>query len=205
MRRHADALAALGRVEALHRVLDEIEAAPGNQGYELVEPIEVLDAYGHDDAVRGVVKRVIHWFEAKSTSEAGSIWRRHWYGRALFLAGRRDEALEVLDGLVEDAPGNIVNRTARAYVAANLGDTAQASLDLEWFEQTEFNDGQAGSALYHRGIVKAALGHLDEAVELMRSSFDDPIWGYRWIGPTQIFTHPLREYGPYQELMRPKG
>jgi len=205
MRSHAGALAALGRVEDLHRVLEEIETSSGDPVRSLVEPVEVLRAYGHEDSVQETVELVIRWLEARSTAEVGSFWGRHWYGRALFIAGRRDEARELFDLLVEEVPGNFETRAARAYFAVEGGDTAQARRDLEWIEQMEIGEGQLASARYHRGIISAALGDLDRALELMRASGDDPVWGYTWAGPTQIFIDPLREFGPYQEFMRPKG
>jgi tetratricopeptide (TPR) repeat protein len=205
--RRALALAALGRVEDLHQVLDEIELAFDGNYRWLVQPVEVLRAYGHDEAVQEVLPRVIDWFEARPASEMGSVWHRHNYGRALYLAGRLDDAQDVYDALVEETPDFLARRATRALIAASRGDTGQALRDLEWFEALEPDEGQVGPALYFRGLAKAALGDRERAMQLIRESYDQTREYdlYDWMRRVSINVDPLRDYPPYQEFMRPKG
>ncbi len=82
------------------------------------------------------------WFEARSTNEATRLDHRHEYGRALFFAGRIDEAQRVFDATVGDFPDDVVNRTFRAFIAAMCGDTAVALSDADSLErQAERQEG----------------------------------------------------------------
>jgi tetratricopeptide (TPR) repeat protein/tRNA A-37 threonylcarbamoyl transferase component Bud32 len=205
LRCQADALAAMGRVAELNEVLDQIETTSENPRRSLVEPVEVLHAYGHDGAVEEVVERVIDSFEARPADQASDPSHRHWYGRALFLAGRRDEAQEVYDALVDETPDNPWRRATRAFIAASRGDTTQALRDQEWFEDLEPGKGQVGTSLYLRGLVAGALGDHERAMELIRRSYDEPEWRYGWLEGLWMMVEPMRDYPPFQEFLRPKG
>jgi tetratricopeptide (TPR) repeat protein/tRNA A-37 threonylcarbamoyl transferase component Bud32 len=205
LRRQANALAALGRIEVLNGVLDEIESESAYPRQSLVEPLEVLHAYGHDEALQEIVQRVIGAFEARPADEVAERAHRHWYGRALFLAGRRDEAQAVYNALVEETPDHLARRATRAFIAASRGDTTQALRDLEWFEQLEPAEGEVGHALYRRGLIVGALGAPDRATELVRASYEERDWRFAWRDRVWFEVDPLRDYPPFQELMRPKG
>ncbi len=205
LRCQADALAAMGRVEELHEVWDEVEARFTYPQRLFGEPLEVLRAYGHDEALKEAVSRVIGSFEARPASEKVSIEHRHWYGRALFLAGRIDEAQDVYDALVEETPGYLWRRAIRAFFSVSRGDTAQAQKDLAWFENQEPVEAQDPTLLRLRGYILGALGDLENAMELIRQSYEHPEGTYGWRNRIWLNVAPLRGYPRYQEFIRPKG
>jgi hypothetical protein len=203
----AQAFAALGRVEELNQLLDEVETTADLRGirYTQVEAAEALRATGHVEAARQVADRAIHWFEARPPDEADDVNHQYWYGMALVEAGRSEEAQGIFDGFVTDPPGPSVPdggidlRAYRAFIAASCGDTTQALSDLEWFEATE------GDWSLERGIVAGALGDLEGAVELIRDgSRRRPGSVFDWWSRTLILYEPLRDYPPFQVLIRPK-
>jgi tetratricopeptide (TPR) repeat protein len=205
LRGEVDVLAALGRIEALNGVLDEIESESAYPRQSLVEPLEVLHAYGHDEALQEIVQRVIGAFEARPAAEVAEQAHRHWYGRALFLAGRRNDAQAVYDALVEETPSHLARRATRAFIAASRGDTTQALRDLEWFEQLEPAEAVVGQVLYRRGMIVGALGDLERATKLVRASYEERDWRFTWLHRVWFEVAPLRDYPPFQEFMRPKG
>jgi hypothetical protein len=61
-----------------------------------------------------------------------------------------------------------------------------------------------GEHAYRRAAISALLGERDEAVELLRETF---VRGHHYSKRLhrEMDLEPLRDYPPYQELVRPKG
>jgi tetratricopeptide (TPR) repeat protein len=200
--------AALGRVQDLHNLVDG--AATGGSdpslGFAMLSAIRVLNANGYTDAAQGFLERVIDWLEALPPDEAETAGNRQWYGEALILAARYEDAQRVLNAAVKQLAGvfeaSLNIRGARAVAAALRGDTAQAREDAEWFEQLDapFLRGQH---TLQRARIAANLGERDRAVQLYRQCFAEGVQYFSWT----VYWVPqsLRDYPPFQELMRPKG
>jgi tetratricopeptide (TPR) repeat protein len=204
----AFALAAVGRVPELTDVLDEIEAMPGvsRQSWALVDVVDFLLFHGRQDVARDVADRAVTWLEARPTVEAATLSQRHEYGRALLFAGRSEEAQRVFDAIVAEFPGDIDNRTHRAFVAARRGNSALALSDadsLEW--QAELLEGRQRDQArwWCRGVIYGALGDRERAMELFRQF--EPQWYHGPWDHVRAIYEPMSDYPPLQELMRPKG
>jgi tetratricopeptide (TPR) repeat protein len=202
LRFQARALAALGRVDEIDHVLDQIEQAPDLRNHLrwLLDPADFLRLYGHTAAAQAVAERAINWFESAAIDDAGA---RDAYASALFLAGRFDDARNILDALVAEYPDNLTYRGRRGVLAVIRGDTAQATVDLDWLRNLNrpYLDG------YHkfwRGVIVAAMGERETAMELLRQAFAE---GTRHYLETfrQAELESLRGYPPFEEFMRPKG
>ncbi len=204
------ALAALGRVEALDGVLDQIEVARDLRWIRSasVEATEILRANGHVEASLRVAERAIRWFDARPSAEATDVGHRYWYGRALFLAGRIEESQMEFDEIVDEQPDSLSYRAFRAFIAVQRGDTVQAMRDAEWLDVYLTPDvpgaGWRLSPLFWEGVIAAALGERQQAVAYLRESY---VQGrlHRWYDRVRVEFDPLRDYPPFQELMRPKG
>jgi hypothetical protein len=61
-----------------------------------------------------------------------------------------------------------------------------------------------GANTYWRGVIAAALGELEESVILFRQAFSEGQRFWWWM-VSMVEAEPLRDYPPFQELMRPKG
>jgi tetratricopeptide (TPR) repeat protein len=205
LRWHADVLAAMGQAEDLRTVLDEIEATYPEATMAFVEPLEVLHAYGYDDVLRENAARVLEYFEARPESETTRASHRHSYGRALYLAGRLDEAQRVYDQLLEEHPGNAMQRRTRALFSAVRGDTVQARADLEWFEAREVGEWDEPVALRQRAQILGALGDHEGAMELIRQSYQHPRRRFDHMDRLSLNMDPLRDHQPFKDFMKPRG
>jgi tetratricopeptide (TPR) repeat protein len=210
-------LAESGRVQELHEVFDEVAAVRNDPhlGFVLLHAVQVLKAHGHSQSAQGFLSGVIEWLEALPPGEGPAAPSRRWYGHALTLAGRYEDAQRVFDAGVLESPGisrftymdmdiltGYVFRGARALVAAFQGDTARAWRDAEWFEQLDPSSLHGEHTLQLARIV-AVLGDRDRAVRLYRQSIDEGIWYTPWY----LYWEPeaIRDHPEFQELMRPKG
>jgi tetratricopeptide (TPR) repeat protein/tRNA A-37 threonylcarbamoyl transferase component Bud32 len=212
LERQTFALAALGRVQEVAAVLDELEPMPGMSAspWFLTDIIDFLRHYGHADAAKDAAERAVRWFEARPQSETTTFEHRHEYGRALFFAGRYDDAQAVFDALVEELPDDdymrAYNRAHRGFIAAMRGDTAQALSDADSLEmQAEALAGFSKDAArwWCRGIIYGALGDRERAMALFRQF--EPRWTHSPWGHVQAILEPMRGYPPFEELLRPKG
>jgi tetratricopeptide (TPR) repeat protein len=63
-----------------------------------------------------------------------------------------------------------------------------------------------GRHTYQRACIAALLGEKDRAVELLRQSFTEgkPL-GRIWVVHADASLESLRGYGPFEDLMKPKG
>jgi serine/threonine-protein kinase len=199
------ALAALGHVRELNEVLEESASAsdPSWTRRAFVHGAEILRAGRHEDAADDVVRRALEWFDARPPGEAQTMGHRSWRGWGLFLAGRYQDAQEVYDALVDESPDSVSFRGRRAFIAATRGDTARAKDDAEWLKALDRPHLRGEHTLY-RGVISGALRKRDEAVTLLRQAYEQGR-SYSWYDLVRVDLAPLRDYPPFQELMRPKG
>jgi DNA-binding SARP family transcriptional activator len=209
----ARALAALGRIEELHVVLDRIENEPNLLGvrHALRWSPQILRANGHIEAAQQVAGRAVDWFEKQRGEDAAAPGQRASYGVVLYLAGRSDDALRVFDALVDEYPDDLIvspasppsPRAARGFIAAIRGDTTQALSDIEWFQSADtvgLPSMKRNALVYYHGVIAGALGDRERAVELISESGR---YGGSFI--ESLFYDPLRDYPPFQILCKPKG
>jgi len=199
------ALAALGQVRELNEALKEpaSESDPYWTRLAFVHAAEILRTSRHGDAADDVVQRGIEWFDSRPSDEAETLGHRSWHGWALFLAGRYEDAQEVYDILVEDLPDSVSFRGRRAFIAATRGDTALAVDDAAWLEALS-RPYLRGGHTFCRGVIAGALGQHDDAVRLLRQAYQEGK-SHSWYDMVQADLAPLRDYPPFQELLRPKG
>jgi tetratricopeptide (TPR) repeat protein len=208
MQRHATALGALGHIEEVNEVLDELEGSGAVGGFRdaLQQTPQFLRYYGYTDAAIAVAERGINWLETRSVEEAATPTNRFFYGQVLFLAGRLEEAQDVFDALVAETPNDRDGRMWRAFVAALRGDTAQALSDadaLENLAQSLEGPARAGARWWNRGVIYGALGDHERAMELFREFQNQ--WNHGAYDHIRVLFEPLRDYEPFQEFLRPKG
>jgi tetratricopeptide (TPR) repeat protein len=221
------ALAARGRIDGLESVLEAAimrprpgEPNPGAllllSGLELRAHEPVWRRDRHRRAARGFLERAVAWYRA---SPDQGPRRRYELARALVALDRHEEARAVLEALrraetgaapgrspfspgsTPHSPDPIAYTGALGVLAAGTGDTADADAALAWLE-TVRDPYARGRPTYWRAAILAARGRHDDAVALLRDAFDQGL-------PHSIALHTapeldvLREYRPFQVLMRP--
>jgi hypothetical protein len=118
------------------------------------------------------------------------------------LAGNPAEALEILEA---DGAGTseVLPLRARYGIALALtGNPAGAEEHVRWLETVERPNLQ-GMNTYLRGAIAANLGKRDEAVALLRRSFQEG--RSYWNAHAYPYFSPLWGYEPFEDLVRPKG
>jgi tetratricopeptide (TPR) repeat protein len=209
--REAYALAGLGRIDEVNALVGEILALP-EQGLEHGNRIRGIAAelrfHGLFDAAQATANRAIEWYESRFLeTKSDTSWSLN-YARALHVAGRWDDAYRVAKRLSDEIPENENCRGLVGLLAAHRGDREEALEISGWLEELD-RPYLLGEATMWRSAIAAALGDAESAVALWRLALAEgfqmlPLWDPRWDGRMVAF-EPLRDYPPFQELMRPKG
>ena len=197
------ALAALGEIEELNALVQEVDA-----GVSTAQLAWELRAHGYGEAAREMLFRAIDWLENRSPEQKKGAGHRWQLARLFIDVGRLDEAGVILEGLVQEYPEAGSFQAALGVVAARQGNREKASKISRLLEELARSRGRPpvhDTHAYRRAWIAAALGDREQAVELLRE------WG-PWFLTTNVyqphsnpFLQPLRDYPPFQELLRPKG
>jgi hypothetical protein len=201
------ALAALGRVDTLQARLDEAIALTAEGG---VTPGEVartaaqeLVAHGYPDAASDVLDRALSWHRGSAESEGASKGGPWDWAQTRYLAGDLEGAKAILDSLSSASPESVEPLGYLGAIAARQGDTARAreiSGQLEARRQPYVR----GRHTLWRARIAALLGEQERAVALLREAFAQGQGYGTWVHADPDL-RSLWAYGPFQELLRPKG
>jgi tetratricopeptide (TPR) repeat protein len=199
----AQALAALGQMEELERVIAEsMSATPSGAantpGALMTTAAAELAAHGHVGAAEDLYSRAAAWYDEQPEDQVASVAQRNWRTFTLIGAGRWEDAKPVCESLLEDAPDEGWFHTMGGYVAARLGDTERATSQLRWLEGHE--DTKA-----YQGTLHAVLGDKARALELLAEDFEAGAYATLWWHRDVLLFPLLGDDPAYAEIMRPKG
>ena len=174
LRDEAVALAALGHVDELHEVLDQIAATGAsarlNPGQAIAVAAWELRAHGHAEAAQAVVRRALVWHHGRSPEEKRTPGARQDLADALYLAGRWEEARAIYEELASiplPSP-HVLGRLGT--IAARQGDrerareiSARLAANAEkWLARPKEEH------LLARARIAAVSGNTEEALLLLR-------------------------------------
>jgi DNA-binding SARP family transcriptional activator len=201
------ALAALGRLEDLNRLLDEslhLRWVPGlNPGLILVQAAEELRVHGFPEEADAVLSRFPSWYDSLDPEQRMRPEVRVPLGRAHYLAGRLDSARGVFSEIRSAAPGNPLPLRYLGTIAARDGDRETALARSRELADLD-GDYLFGQQTLGRAAIAARLGEKQEALALLRRSVSEGVmFGARLHADPDLMV--LRDYPPYQEFMRPEG
>jgi tetratricopeptide (TPR) repeat protein len=201
------ALAALGRLDELRALVGEIVLAVPQPtmtpGQALETLAEEARAHGHGSAASEIVDRALEWYDEQPEESRAGAAGRMLRGQLLCLRADWDEAAAVFAALAADSVEIVDVLGYQGVIAARRGDIASArrlARDLAELQLPRLN----GTNTYWRACVAALLGDKDEAVALLQRAFSEGLGYGIWIH-RDIDFESLRDYPPFQELMRPKG
>jgi DNA-binding SARP family transcriptional activator len=222
------ALAALGRVEDVERLLADILGRPGNRapspGVLLREA--ALELRAHADASgatgpgsmdaqsRDLMDRAVAWFREQSEADRSDASRRQ-LARTLYLAGSLEEARELFREIVDPGAGvraggehhghlhGHLDQGFLAVIAAVLGDTEDTE---RWSRSLADLDGPFlyGAPWFWLAAVAAVEGEKDQAVTHLRRAFAEGM-PHGYLVHTDPHLLKLRGYVPFDRLLRPRG
>ena len=202
------ALAALGRVHDVERVIDNsLTTSPtsGSAADVMEQAALELRAHGYRDASLHVAQRAVEWHRNRLVPGQSS-GDRDRLAAALYMAERWTDAEELFSALSAQHPSDESYLGVLGAIAARRGDTRRA---LERSVQlTELTAGgsrwtRANAAVW-RAQIAALLGERQRAVDLLRDALarGAPYGPYMHNSPE---LETLADFQPFVELMRPKG
>jgi tetratricopeptide (TPR) repeat protein len=199
-------LAALGRVDEMHRVIDDsLELQPGrwNVGDVMRVAAVELRAHGHATEGQEFARKALEWGQSRPPREAETAENRWLVAEMRYFLEQWDEAKELYAGLSQEKPYEHYARGRLGTIALRSGDIEEA--DRIYRELVGLDRPFLfGEHLMSAACIAAVRGDAEHAVELIREALAH---GYPW----DIWIHrdpdfeSLKEYPPFQELLRPKG
>jgi tetratricopeptide (TPR) repeat protein len=200
------ALAALGRIDKVKRIIDEslsIMSQAGTSGDVMLEAAQELRAHGHLEAYKEVAARAVDWYRDKLSEKEATERKRYHLARALYLAEQWQESQALIEELAAEKPDSIDYKGYLGTLAARRGDREEAvriSTELKSIDRPYL----FGNHTYWRACIASLLGEREQAVALLREAFaqgrEYSVYLHR-----DMDLEPLRDYPPFQELLRPKG
>lgn len=198
----ARALAALGRIEEMEKVIEKCHAVStisGTIGQVLIETALELRFRGHIVKAREYAERAVEWYRDHTTGEDNPSDLAF----ALYAAENWQEAKILFEKLDNEYPGSISSTGYLGVLAAHLGDKEKAreiSEKLKNMDQPYIR----GQHTLWRARIAAMLGGKEEAVRLLRLSLAQGRRYGSFIYQVYEF-ESLRDYEPFRELMKPRG
>jgi len=204
MRHEARALAALGRVRDVERLLDaspSVAAAEGPPAGNLMATTAwELRAHGQPEAAQRAAERAVAWYDSRSGATRPDVQGRLI---ALFAAARWDEMRQPCESLAVERPSALAIQGILGLLAARRGDREEARRRSDGLAAL-VRPGDRNLVLYWRAGIAAHLGDLDAAMSLLR---DAVAAGY----PQTVMLHsdgvlePLWGSAAFREFLRPRG
>jgi tetratricopeptide (TPR) repeat protein len=220
----ARALVALGRLDEVDRLADEILATPshwfylncclsrGTPAYVMLSAAEELRAHGDREASLRMAGRAADWCRSRTGEEARREDVRAGLGDALYQAERWEDAKAVFATLASEHPDNINYKGRLGALAARRGDRVAAERIAEELRRCESrylwgnHTTRSARIIALLGDKERAVGLLREAVAQGSGSGEEPdSYGYGFIYRHSMDLEPLRGYPPFEELIKPKG
>jgi tetratricopeptide (TPR) repeat protein len=196
------ALVALGRLDEVDRLLDEVPDMERGWGgwdtgwvFHLVAADLTRD--GHAAEAHEVAHRAVSWYRSR---DSGAYAART--AQALLLGGRPEEALELIRVAVTEDPDNLNAHGVLGIALARIGDRPGAEAEARWLEELD-RPYLRGAHTYWRAAIAAHLGQKDTGTWLLRRALQEGI-SYRGIHYDPSFA-PLWGYEPFEQVIAPKG
>jgi Flp pilus assembly protein TadD len=141
------------------------------------------------------------WFQSlPHDTEGVRAGLAHW----LYEAERWNDARRLYEALAAEHPESTHYLVQLGRLAARRGDTAGALTVSEQLRRLE-RPYLKGQRPLDRARIAALLGDLEQATTLLGQAIEQtPLWGLHIRVRRDMDFEPVRDYPPFQELMRPK-
>jgi serine/threonine protein kinase/tetratricopeptide (TPR) repeat protein len=198
------ALAALGRIKEINKLIDESLTLPPQQGnpfWHMFNAARELRVHRYKKASLQLIERMFRWLESRPEESES---RSHRYGLAVVLnmAEQWEEAQEIFEALHKEFPDDFSFLGWLGVLAARRGDKQEALRISSLLEKMD-RPYLFGQHTFWRARIASLLGEKENAVRLIREALAQGL-SYAALHPVMDF-EPLQEYPPFQELIKPKG
>ena len=215
----ARAMAALGKIEKVKSIIEKSHALSSRDidlGGIMSSAAKELREHGHYSSYNEIANQAVNWYKGILTEEDVTSRMRLNLAEALYVAERWDEAQLEFEELAKEFidiiswqgyfgnPSDII--TCKGYLAtlaARRGDREKA---LQISEELKNLDHPYlfGRHTQWRARIASLLGEKKEAFSLLRESLmQGRCYGLALLRDMDF--EPLRDYKPFQDLLKPKG
>lgn len=195
------ALSALGEIRDLNEALAALrELDPDILGGVLETAATELVAHGHEEEGREFFRKAVEWRRKGLTEEDDqTVQHRLALLRILRALGDLRGATEQFESLMDEAPENVYVLREGALLRARAGDREGAVELLDRMEELG-----ASPYIFPKPEVEALLGARERAIRILQEYEER-------MGLSRVYLHraptlwSLRDYPPFQELLRARG
>jgi len=199
------ALAALGRVDEVERLLQQSLALPPHPAFTAGDVLRnaaaELHAHGHAGPADRALEQTLAWYAARPSEEQPR--HRIAVARTRYAAGHWAEARALFEELADEQPQNIHLLGHLGTLAARRGDRAEAERISAALASSTQPYLRGGHTLW-RARIAAHLGEREQALHLLHEAFAQGQPYGLWLH-TDPDLDPLRDLSSFRELLRPKG
>jgi tetratricopeptide (TPR) repeat protein len=160
-------------------------------------------AHGDSAAASAFYERALDMLRGRPEEVPGTTSYRRDLAETLYLLGRWAEARAIVDGLLQEEPGNVEYMGLLGSLAARTGDPEEARRMSVRLESMEI-PYDWGNSTFLRARIAALLGERERAVELLRAAHEQG-WGFFRNLHTEMDFEGLQGFGPFEEFKRPNG
>jgi tetratricopeptide (TPR) repeat protein len=200
------ALAALGRFDELAKVVEESMATAstfGTAAAVMDVASRELREHGTKDLSLMYARRVVQWYRDKAAGSGTGDRELSKLADALYSAEQWEEARSTFRDLSLKHPEDIDHLGFLGTLAARLGNRDEA-LSISDRLKAVAKPFLFGGPSYWRACVASLLGEREQAVLLLREAFaQGASYGVNVLSDMDL--EPLRDYGPFKELIKPKS
>ncbi len=202
----ARAMAALGRFDEIQKLVDESMNLKGNPAQVMLNVSVELRAHGFKKESFQLLDRAIEWLKARPAEEKEKEDSRGQLAYAYYYAEKWQESRALFVDLLKEYPKSLSSLNYLAMcgtLAARTGDKEEALRISKQLEEAGKIPYIWGNHTYNRACIASVLGDKENAVRLLREAISQ---GYSYDGlDTSLSLELLRDYGPFKELIKPKG
>jgi tetratricopeptide (TPR) repeat protein len=191
----------LGKLPEIHKIIDECWERPPvdvSPGWVILGAAQELRVQGQFKIARDMAGRASEWYCEKTdtTRYRFGLAEAYRYGEKWQAALTRFEALSA------EYPDDLEYLGKVGILSARLGDEKRAREIFKTLEQID-RPYLFGEHTYWRACISSQLQEQALAVTLLRKALDQGLLmpNLKW---SDIALEPLRDYQPFQELIRPK-
>jgi len=203
--REARSFAAQGKIGEVRKVIERslTTTSTGTPADVMTNAAEELRAHGHPKESEEFANQAVSWYKSRPAEEAQKEENRSSLANSIYIARRWKEALNIYEALLSEKPDDIDYKGYVGLCAARLGDREKA-LKISGELKALTTPYLFGANTYYRASIASVLGDKEQAISLLRESFAQ---GRRY----GVYLHrdpgleALRDYKPFQELLKPKG
>jgi len=202
--RKVRALAALGRVEDIRRVIEEASASPGqgSVGQILMTACRELRAHGHPEEAAGFAEEALAWYRRNLEVEGETEQSLRSLGFALYAAEQWDEAEELFGRLAREHPDYRDYTGYLGTLAARRGAVEEAERVRESILALD-EPFDYGMEEYWAACISAQLGDRDGAMDYLRAAYSEGA-GLGLHVHQDPDLQPLWDYPPFKRFLEPR-